>query len=113
MIPLSLFYIYFWVFFQLGWCEKERSAAGQDIRLQGKEQKDTISSVLDCISNSMAAKSLADLRFSSASEEDLGEILLTAITENTIHSKKTWLAMFLSQLEEKSIVIDLKMCQTR
>ena len=76
-------------------------------------KKDVIWTTLDRMENGMAAKGLADLRFSTVSEEDLDEILLAAKAENTICSTKTWVAVFLSYLEEESIVIDLKTCQTR
>ena len=54
-----------------------------------KNKKNVICTALDLIGNSMAAKGSADLRLSSVSEENLNEILLTAIAENTIHSTKT------------------------
>ena len=54
-----------------------------------KQKKNVICTALDLIGNSMAAKGSADLRLSSVSEENLNEILLTAIAENTIHSTKT------------------------
>ena len=76
-----------------------------------KDEKNVICATFDRIGNRMISKGSADMRFSSLSEEDLDKILLTASAENTIHPTKTWVAVFLLYLEEKSVVTDLNTCQ--